>query len=153
MNPDAGAKPTGRVYIILALTLFAASSVLDKLLVSTMRVNPWTVLFYQQCVYVLVFGGYLSTKDVPVRALARQARALVPVIAIIAILTIGYRYLQLEATRLAPVALVLAVKRSSVLFASVIGGTLFSDHRLVQRIVGAVLIVAAGFIMLRSLAG
>ncbi len=68
----------------------------------------------------------------------------------IAVLTIGYRFTQLEAVKYAPVALVLAVKRTSILYASLVGGKLFSDKHLGMRIAGALLIVASGFIILRN---
>ena len=67
-----------------------------------------------------------------------------------AFLTIAYRFTQLEATKFAPVALVLAVKRTSILYASFFGGKIFSDERLAQKLIGGALIVGAGFIILQK---
>ena len=39
----------------------------------------------------------------------------------VALLTVAYRFTQLQATKLAPVALVLAVKRTSILYATFFG--------------------------------
>lgn len=73
-----------------------------------------------------------------------------PLIITVAVLTLAYRFTQLEATKLAPVALVLAVKRTSILYASLFGGKLFSEERLTIKLIGALLIVSAGFIILRN---
>lgn len=68
----------------------------------------------------------------------------------VALVTLAYRFTQLEATKFAPVALVLAIKRTSILYASFFGGKIFSEERLAQKLLGAALIVAAGFIILRN---
>ena len=51
----------------------------------------------------------------------------------ISVLTIGYRYTQIVSVSLASVALTLAVKRTSVLWATVIGGKIFKDTNLVEK--------------------
>ncbi|MBU0758510.1 MAG: hypothetical protein KKF44_10670, partial [Nanoarchaeota archaeon] len=71
-------------------------------------------------------------------------------IAIVGVLTIGYRYTQIMAVKIGKVALVLAVKRFSVFFASVIGGSIFHENDLFRRIL-AIVILIAGTIMITSL--
>jgi drug/metabolite transporter (DMT)-like permease len=136
--------------ILLALLLFAVSSVADKLLVSTHRTDPRVVLVYQHVVFCLLFGVMLLARRVPGTLVLAQAKKQLPLFFLIAVLTIAYRFTQLEATKDAPVALVLAVKRTSILYASVLGGKIFVDDRLPMRLAGAALIVAAGFIILRN---
>jgi drug/metabolite transporter (DMT)-like permease len=81
---------------------------------------------------------------------ASEHRSTLWLIVFVAVVTIGYRYAQLAATQLAPVALVLAVKRTSVFFASLVGGKLFSEQRLPWKLIGAALIIVAGFLILRA---
>jgi drug/metabolite transporter (DMT)-like permease len=194
--------------IVGALVLFAVSSVADKLLVSTYRIHPLIVLFYQHIVYCLIFGAMLVLREVFRRTFAsplvqpdapaaapppfggarilqpfmrkRTSRpsggprmtlanaqaqdgpfirsflgtclAQLPLIAAVALITIAYRVAQLEATKDAPAALVLAVKRTSIVFASLYGGRLFSDERLTAKCIGAALIAGAGFFILRFIA-
>src|SRR5664279_1152819 len=130
------------------LRLFACSAVADRLLLTGMRVPPNIVLFNQQIVYCLLFGGLLLVRRRPLAALARRGREQWPLIVAIAVLTLGYRFFQLQATRVGPVALVLAVKRTSILYATFFGGRLFAEERLGPRLTGAALIVAAGFLFL-----
>jgi drug/metabolite transporter (DMT)-like permease len=137
-------------FIYAALLLFAVSSTIDKLLVSGYKIDPWAILFYQHIIYCIVFGTFLIVRKKSFGPMIRAASSQWAFIVVVAILTIAYRFTQLKATALAPVALVLAVKRTSIVYASFFGGKLFSDERLGRKIVGAVLIVAAGFIILRN---
>ncbi|MEO8232143.1 MAG: hypothetical protein ABI638_07655, partial [Ignavibacteriota bacterium] len=63
---------------------------------------------------------------------------------------IGYRYTQIVAVSLASVALVLAIKRTSVFWATVIGGKLFNDKDLLKRSLAAVLIIIGAILILRE---
>jgi drug/metabolite transporter (DMT)-like permease len=133
-----------------ALCLFAVSSVFDKLLVSGYKTDPLIVLFYQHIVYCGMFGSLLFLRKQSFQTAVHKGRSQLPFIVTVACLTLAYRFAQLEATILAPVALVLAVKRTSILYASFFGGKIFSDERLAQKLVGGALIVGAGFIILRN---
>jgi len=137
-------------YMYAALGLFAVSSVYDKLLVSGFQIDPWLILFYQHIVYCVLFALLLTLRRVSLVSVIQKGKSQITLIITIALITIAYRFTQLEATKLAPVALVLAVKRTSILYASFFGGKLFSDERLAQKLIGAALIVAAGFIILRN---
>jgi len=137
-------------YMYGALGLFAVSSVFDKLLVSGYNTDPLVVLFYQHIVYCFMFGVLLFIRKQSVRAVVQKGGTQLPFIIAVALLTIAYRFTQLEATKFAPVALVLAVKRTSILYASFFGGKIFSEERLAQKLIGGALIVGAGFIILRN---
>ena len=140
---------TGRHRLMFgALLLFALSAVADRLLLSGMRVPPNVVLFHQNLVYTVMFGGMLLVRRVRFTELAGRGREQWALVVAIAVLTLGYRFFQLQATRVGPVALVLAVKRTSIVYASFFGGRMFSEERLVPRVAGAALIVAAGFLFL-----
>jgi uncharacterized membrane protein len=137
-------------YMYCALGLFAVSSVFDKLLVSGYKTDPLVVLFYQHIVYCAMFGSLLLIRKQSFQAAVQKGTSQLPFIITVAFLTVAYRLTQLEATKFAPVALVLAVKRTSILYASFWGGKIFSDERLVQKLIAGALIVGAGFIILRN---
>jgi drug/metabolite transporter (DMT)-like permease len=151
-TPSSGARriPPSLFYVGGALVLFALSSLGDQILVGGRKADPRVVLLYQHIVYCVIFGFLLMIRRAPLASLVRQGREQWPLLLAIAVLTIGYRITQLEAVKYAPVALVLAVKRTSILYASLVGGKLFSDKHLGVRIAGAILIVASGFIILRN---
>jgi drug/metabolite transporter (DMT)-like permease len=138
-------------YIWVALVLFAVSAVMDKALVTGHKTHPLVVLFYQHAVFLLMYAVLFFWKKKPLLNLfTHEHRSTLVLIIFVAVLTLGYRYAQLAATQLAPVALVLAVKRTSVFFASLVGGKLFSEQRLPWKLVGAALIIVAGFLILRA---
>jgi drug/metabolite transporter (DMT)-like permease len=139
-----------RLSIVGALVLFACSSVLDKTLVSGYRTPPLVVLFYQHIVYCGLFGVFLLARRASFPALARKGIGQLPLLAAVALVSLAYRFTQLEATKLAPVALVLAVKRTSILYASFYGGRIFSEERLTLKLLGGALIVGGGFVILRN---
>jgi drug/metabolite transporter (DMT)-like permease len=139
-------------YIFGAVFLFAVSSIADKSLLSSYKIDPFIILFYQHLIYCLIFGSLVFIRGMSFRDLLHKGQNQFPLILIIGLLTIGYRFTQLGATQIAPVALVLAVKRTSILYASFFGGKLFSDDRLPQKLIGGALIIASGFIILRNVA-
>jgi uncharacterized membrane protein len=118
--------------------------------VSGYKVDPLVVLFYQHIVYCLIFGSLLVFQNLSIQQVIQKGREQMPFIVVVALLTIAYRFTQLEATKIAPVALVLAIKRTSILYASFFGGKLFSEERLATKLLGAALIVASGFLILRN---
>jgi uncharacterized membrane protein len=137
-------------FIYGAVGLFAVSSVADRMLVSGYRIDPLVVLFYQHIVYCTLFGLQLLLRKYSFSTLLIKGKGQFSFMLAAALLTIGYRFTQLEATKLAPVALVLAVKRTSILYATFFGGKLFSEDRLREKLLGALLIVVSGFIILRN---
>lgn len=152
-------RPTGlgnfkaQRYIWTALSLFALSAVLDKTLVSGYKTSPIVVLFYQHVVFLIVYGILFFGKRKSVRKLIRKNYTpAILLTAAVALLTLGYRYTQLEAMKTGNVAMVLAVKRTSVFYASLAGGKMFSEKHLIIRLVGAAIIIAAGFFILRNVA-
>jgi drug/metabolite transporter (DMT)-like permease len=138
-------------YIYAAVALFAISSVADRMLLSGYKVPPAVVLFYQHIVYCTIFGLQLFFRKHSFATVLEKGKASFPLILTVALITIAYRFTQLEATKLAPVALVLAVKRTSILYATLVGGILYSDERISVKVIAGILIVASGFIILREI--
>jgi len=151
--PDpADTKHRSKKYYFIygAVILFAISSVYDRILVGELNVDPFVVLFYQHIVYTVLFFSALMLRGTGIRSVFQFNTQLFMLVVIVALLTMAYRYTQLEATMLAPVALVLAVKRTSILYATFFGGKFFSEDRIGVKILGAALIVTAGFLILRN---
>jgi len=134
-----------------ALILFAVSAVMDKELVGGQKVSPLLVLFYQHFIFLVVYASlFFRKRERIVKLAAKEWRTIMLLVAAVAVLTLGYRYTQLDAVKTGPVALVLAIKRTSVLFASLVGGRMFKEKKLAPRLAGAAFIVAAGFWILRN---
>lgn len=138
-------------FIILALLLFTASSILDKLLLIKLNLSPISLTAFQHIYFAILFSIlYIFFRSKEVAAPVSMKKNNLGWIALISILTIGYRYTQIVAVSLASVALVLAIKRTSVFWATVIGGKLFNDKDLLKRSLAAILIVIGAILILRD---
>ena len=138
-------------FVILALLLFTASSILDKLLLVKLNLSPISLTAFQHIYFALLFSiiyFFFRKKSEPntKNILSNNFGW----IALISVLTIGYRFTQVAAIGMASVALVLAIKRTSVFWATVIGGKIFSDKDLLKRSISAVLILIGAILILRD---
>jgi drug/metabolite transporter (DMT)-like permease len=129
-------------YIIFALLLFTVSAILDRLLLHKFNLEPLSFLIFQTFFlainFILIF--FFSKRDFN-KLLFLMKGGTLKLFVIISILTIAYRYTQIEATKIAPVALVLSVKRISIFFAAILGGRIFKENNLLIRAAAAAIII------------
>jgi uncharacterized membrane protein len=129
-------------YIITALLLFTITAIMDRLLLHKYNLEPESFLVFQNLFigvnFILI---YLVTKRSFISLPEFVNYDLLKLLVLISVLTIIYRYTQIEAVKIAPVALVLAVKRISIFFAALIGGKIFKEHNLWVRIAAASIII------------
>jgi drug/metabolite transporter (DMT)-like permease len=138
-------------YVIAALLLFTATSILDKLLLNKYNLPPVEFMPFQQFFFAIIFGIiYLYRRKDGLAVINKLDKNVILLIVIVAILTIGYRYTQILSTKIAPVSLVLAVKRTSVFFAAIIGGKLFDEKNLVKKAIAAAIIIAGSLLLLQE---
>jgi len=119
-----------------ALGLFAISSYLTNFC-ERYKTDPLVVLFYQHIVYCSMFGTLLSSVNILSGSSTKRTDT-VPFIIAVAFLDYCVPLYTTGSNKFAPVALVLAVKRTSILYASFFGGKIFSDERLAPKTLLAV---------------
>jgi drug/metabolite transporter (DMT)-like permease len=129
-------------YVIIALLLFTITAILDRLLLNRYNLEPKSFLVFQNSFlafnFILIFlFSKRSFKKLTGFINVDSLKLLI----LISVLTIVYRYTQIEAVKIAPVALVLAVKRISIFFAAVVGGRIFKEHNLWIRAAAAAIII------------
>ena len=138
-------------YILIALILFTVTSLLDRLLLKEYKLPPYTFMAFQQLFYAIIFSIFVLVShrnfSKPLKDVNKKIFYL---IILVSIFTVIYRYTQIEATKLAPVALVLSVKRLSVLMAMILGGKLFKEANLFRRIAAAVIILIGAAILMNQ---
>lgn len=136
-------------YVFYALLLFTATSLIDRFLLKGDKFPPYTFMAFQQLFYALIFAVIILVKKrnaiAMVKGLNRNTFYLIIAVALFSVI---YRYTQIEATKIAPVALVLSVKRLSVLFAVVYGGKMFSEENLYRRVAAVVIILIGTALLL-----
>lgn len=137
--------------ILLALLLFTVSSIMDKFLLIRLNLSPISITAFQHLFFAILFyATYVLFGNKEVNASSLVKKQNLGWIALISIITIGYRFTQIVAVSLASVALVLAVKRTSVFWATIIGGKIFKDKDLLKRSIAAILILIGAIMILRE---
>lgn len=138
-----------RKYIFLALGIFSLTSVLDRLILWKYKLPPLDFLMIQQVFAVIFFAlvYFLARKNNDLTGLSFPVKKYFYFFLFISIATLAYRYFQMEAVKLAPAALVLSVKRLSILVAIIIGGKLFSEKGLYRKITATIIILAGLFLI------
>lgn len=135
-------------YIIYAILLFTFSSIIDKLVLKNYKMLPVTFVFFQQIFLAINFTLLIIYKKKNfLNIFTSMNRNTLFWIVLISVSTIGYRYTQIEAIKIAPVALVISVKRTSVLFASIYGGRLFSEHQLLKKSIAIVIMLFGAYLI------
>lgn len=136
-------------YIINALLLFTATAIIDRMLLVKHNMHPVALLSLQHVFLAINFTILLLIKmRNPVKIIKESELSTLRLIVIISFVTIAYRWANIEAIKLAPVALVLSIKRTSVFFASVIGGKIFREKKLLSRAVAALIMIAGAVLII-----
>lgn len=142
-------KSRNHHYIIFALSLFTITSLADKWLLRDFQLEPTVFIPFQHLFLAVNFLIIVLLKETNIfkNIKAHSSEIWLLVIAV-SIFTVGYRWSQVEAVKIAPVALVLTVKRSSVFFATIIGGKIFNEHHLIRKAIATLIMIAGAVIML-----
>ena len=136
-------------FLIGAILLFTVSSLIDKFLLKSHQFEPVSFLFFQQIFLAINFVLiYILAGHNPIKLIKSIEIRHYSWIILIAFFTIGYRYSLLESMKIAPVALVLSIKRTSIFFATILGGKLFSEHALLRRSIATLLMLAGVYLII-----
>lgn len=142
-------KSKNHHYIVFALALFTITSLADKWLLRDFQLEPNAFIPFQHLFLAINFLIIVLLKETNIlKNFRNHSRDIWLIIIAISIFTVGYRWSQVEAVKIAPVALVLTVKRSSVFFATIIGGKIFNEHNLLRKAIATLIMIGGAVIML-----
>jgi drug/metabolite transporter (DMT)-like permease len=138
-------------YVFFALILFSITSLIDRVLLKDFKLPAYTFMAYQQLFFAVIFTTMILIRKKKVNDIFKPLnKNVIYLILLISLFTVIYRYTQIEATKIAAVALVLSVKRLSVLMAVIIGGKLFKESNVLKRLIAAVIILTGLIILVNS---
>ena len=133
--------------IMLGLLLYGFSSLVDRVVLARWGVAPMLYVALTQlfiAFHFLVLTLFHRNSIAPSLSIIRtQWKSIL----LIAILTCGYRIMNAHAQALAAVGLVAAVKRSSSLFTTIIGGELFHDKNLLRKSFACLIMIAGVYLI------
>ena len=139
-------KSKSYYYVLIALVLFTITSILDKALLKNFGLEVNAFMGFSHLFLALIFLSVVLYKN-PKQVIPKYSKSLI-LIFLVAVFSISYRYTQLSALKVAPVALVLSLKRTSVFFAVLVGGTLFRDKNLFIRIIATLLMIIGAVLVI-----
>lgn len=138
-------------YVFFALILFSITSLIDRVLLKDFKLPAYTFMAYQQLFFAFIFTTIVLIRNKKFNEIFKPLnKNVIYLLLLISLFTVIYRYTQIEATKIAAVALVLSVKRLSVLMAVIIGGKLFKESNVLKRLIAAVIILTGLVILVNS---
>ncbi len=142
-------KTKGNHYILGALILFTLTSILDKAILKNYKVPLNAFMGFQHLFLAIVFLvlAIIYSRNLDLKKTFKFSWW--PIF-ILAIITIIYRYSHLYAISVAPVALVLSIKRISVFFAVLLGGKLFRDTSLKRRVIATAIMIIGAILIITT---
>ena len=140
-------KNKGTIYILIALSLFTITSILDKALLKNFKVPVNALMGYQHLFYAIFFVVILlfSKERLEIKNTLKQSKYL---ILILSVITIIYRYSHILAIKQSSVALALSIKRISIFFAVLVGGKLFKERNMKRKLIATGLMVIGALIII-----
>ena len=143
-------KSKNHHYVIFALLLFTVTSILDRLLLNRYNLPPNAFLGFQHIFFAINFLIIFLILKKDLKAIVQlSTNSTWFLIMLVAVLTIVYRLTEILAVKIAPVALVLSVKRISVFFAVIIGGKIFNEKDIAIKALATALIVIGAILIIR----
>ncbi|UCG95169.1 MAG: EamA family transporter [archaeon] len=133
-------------YIFLALGSYSLSAVSCKYILNF--VNPVTLIFVEQFFVALIFVAILYIFYDGVRGISNGMKSVGWLLLVMAVMTVSYRLLQATAIKMTFVSLVMPIKRLSTLFATVMGGELFREHGLYQKVAACIIMIVGAVLVI-----
>lgn len=139
-------------YIFLALVIVSLSSIIDRFLLNTdnnFNISPVWMLAVLHIFHALNYLVLLHIYHDGVKGVVHGVRNAGWWIYLVTALVIGYRLLGLSAVSIpaAKIGLVSAITRTSVLFATVLGGEIFHESGLLHKIIACMVMIAGVYLI------
>ena len=134
-------------YIFLALILYGFCSIFDKFILRT--VSPLTYIPIVQFFIAINFIILICIFHNGFEGIKHGVKSAGKWIFLVAILVISYRLSYAQAVSMTYVSLVIPIKRMSAFFATAVGGRVFHEKNLAQRILACVImLIGASLVIL-----
>jgi len=133
-------------YIFLALILYGFCSIFDKFILRT--VSPLTYIPIVQFFIAINFIILICIFHNGFEGIKHGVRSAGKWIFLVAILVTSYRLAYAQAVSMTYVSLVIPIKRMSAFFATAVGGKIFHEKNLTQRILACVIMLIGAFLVI-----
>lgn len=139
----------GYYNLVIALAFYTTSSILDKYLLTKVKVPLDDFMLYQHLFIFLFFLVLFFFKKIKTLEIKDNFKSYGFLIFIISIFTIIYRYALMYSIKMSDnVTLPLSLKRLSVLIAIIIGGKMFNEENLKRKIFATLIMLLGAFFII-----
>ncbi|MFH1649325.1 MAG: DMT family transporter [Candidatus Woesearchaeota archaeon] len=136
------------IFIIAALIIYSVSGVFDKIILSTYHATPYTYMVLIHFFIAIDFLILMLIFHDGVKGISHGVKQAGAFLFLLAILTVGMRTVQAMAIQQADVSLVVAIKRTSAIFATIIGGSIFREEHVLRKSIGVIIMVAGALLLI-----
>lgn len=133
-------------YILYSLLIYGGMAVVEKIMLNGIGVPVLAYLPLVNigiAVFISIYMGLTTGKE---QSLSHAWKTNGWQTVLVALFTLGYRLPNLFAFTLAPVGLVTAIKRTSSVLTTILGGEIFKEHDILRKTAGC-LVMLAGVIL------
>ncbi len=134
-------------YVLMGVLLYGFSSIFDRVILATYHVPPEVYVAIIQTFLAGIFLVWACTRTGAFSSIKITLQTHWQSILLVAIFTTAFRTLQAHAVALTAVGIVIAVKRSSALFTTIIGGELFHESNLLRKSIACGIMISGVYLL------
>lgn len=136
-------------YVIIALIIYAFSATIDRYVLFNLNMNVEAFIAFSALFYAFFGFTVLNLFHNGLKGMKNGIKNVGWLVLIIALFSLLTSFYQSKAIALAPVGLVLTVKRLATLIVIVIGGEMFHENHIIKKCISAIIMIA-GVLMIVS---
>lgn len=134
-------------FSLLAVFFYALSATVDRTLMGNYKLDPFAYMFFVNLFTACIFLVVSIQWGKGLKGISEALRIDGDKITVLSLLTLAYNYPELKALGMAYVGLVSAIKRMSTLFATIIGGEIFHEDKLLRKTIASIIIIIGGVLI------
>lgn len=129
-------------YVLISLFIFAFSATIDRHVLSNLNMQIEAFIAFSSLFYAFYSFTALNLFHNGIKGMKNGIRNVGWLVLIIALFSLLTSFFQAKAIALAPVGLVMTVKRLATLIVIIIGGEMFHENHILKKIISAVIMIA-----------
>jgi drug/metabolite transporter (DMT)-like permease len=129
-------------YVLIALFIFAFGATIDRYVLSSLNMQVEAFIAFSALFYAFFGFTALNLFHNGLKGMKNGIRNVGWLVFIISLFSLLTSFYQAKAMALAPVGLVLTVKRLATLIVIVIGGELFHENHLLKKCISAIIMIS-----------
>ena len=135
-------------YVLIALVIYGFSAVISRYVLSNLGMQVEAFIAFTALFYAFFSFSALNLFHNGLKGMKNGIKNVGWLVLIIAVFSLLTSFYQAKAIALAPVGLVLTVKRLATLIVILLGGEMFHEHRIMRKLISAVIMIIGVFMVL-----